>query len=196
MGKKVKVLGINGSHRKGNTLKLLEIVMANIKDSENVSFEKEIVSLADYDITYCKVCNACKANGGECVVKDGYMELSEKLKEADVIIAGSPVYFGSVSGKLKSLFDRSRSLRVNWQLKGKLCGAVAVGATMHGGQEHTVQAIHAWALIHGMLVIPDAPPTSHFGCVAWSTKEGIHEAGIKTAENLGKFISEYFSERA
>ncbi|WP_457567601.1 flavodoxin family protein, partial [Desulfurobacterium sp.] len=152
----MKVLAINGSHRKGSTLKLLEIILGEI----NSNIEKEIISLSDYEINYCKLCGTCKKNGGTCVLKDGFQEIAEKLISADVIIVGSPVYFGSITGKLKSLFDRSRALRVNWSLKNKFCGAVAVGATIHGGQEHTIQAIHSWALIHGMLVFGDTAPTA------------------------------------
>ncbi|WP_457569834.1 flavodoxin family protein, partial [Desulfurobacterium sp.] len=133
----MKVLAINGSHRKGSTLELLEMVLSEVKPE----IEKEIISLSDYEIGYCKLCGACKKNGGTCVLKDGFQEVTSKMTEADIIIVGSPVYFGSITGMLKSLFDRSRALRVSWSLKNKFCGAVAVGATIHGGQEHTIQAI-------------------------------------------------------
>jgi hypothetical protein len=48
-------------------------------------------------------------------------------------------------------------------------------------------------LIHGMIVVPDAPPTSHFGGMLWSgIPDGIDrdEMGIKTAVNLGKKVAE------
>ncbi|WP_457567045.1 flavodoxin family protein [Desulfurobacterium sp.] len=186
----MKVLAINGSHRKGSTLELLKIVL----DEIDSSIEKEIVSLSDYEIGYCKLCGACKKNGGTCILKDGFQELAEKMTAADIIVVGSPVYFGSITGKLKSLFDRSRALRVSWSLKNKFCGALAVGATIHGGQEHTIQAIHSWALIHGMLVFGDTSPTAHFGCAAVaSQKDGkfeFNKGGIETAKSLGRHINE------
>lgn len=186
----MKVLGINGSHRKGSTLKLLEIALNEVKNS----IEKEIISLSDYEIGYCKLCGACKKNGGICVLKDGFQEIAEKMKEATFIVIGSPVYFGSVSGKLKSLFDRSRALRVNWELKNKFCAGIAVGATIHGGQEHTLQAIHSWALIHGMIVIGDTSPTAHFGGAAVAKQKSgefeFNPEGIETVKSVGKHINE------
>ncbi|SNR65724.1 flavodoxin family protein [Desulfurobacterium atlanticum] len=186
----MKVLGINGSHRKGSTLKLLEVAFNEIDEK----IEKEIISLSDYEIGYCKLCGACKKNGGICVLKDGFQEISEKMKSADFIIIGSPVYFGSVSGKLKSLFDRSRALRVNWELKNKFCGGIAVGATIHGGQEHTLQAIHSWALIHGMVVIGDTSPTAHFGGAAVAKQKDenfeFNPEGVETVKSLGRHINE------
>ncbi|SMO37107.1 Multimeric flavodoxin WrbA [Balnearium lithotrophicum] len=185
----MKVLGINGSHRKGSTLLLIEEAFKELE-----GFETEIISLSDYVLEYCKICNACKRNGGICIVKDGYEEIAQKMKEADAIIVGSPVYFGSVTGMLKTLFDRSRTLRVNWDLKDKVCGAIAVGATKHGGQEHTLQVILSWALIHGMIVVSDSDPTSHFGCAAVAKQVDdefeIDEWGLKTARSLGKRIRE------
>ncbi len=185
----MKVLGINGSHRKGSTLLLIEEVFKELE-----GFDTEIISLSDYVLEYCKVCNACKSNGGICIVKDGYEEIAQKMKEADAIVIGSPVYFGSVTGMLKTLFDRSRTLRVNWELKDKVCAALAVGATKHGGQEHTLQVILSWALIHGMIVISDSDPTSHFGCAAVAKQVGdrfeIDDWGLKTARSLGKRIRE------
>ncbi|WP_163327791.1 flavodoxin family protein [Desulfurobacterium thermolithotrophum] len=185
----MKVLAINGSHRKGSTFILLEEALKELKD-----FETEIISLCDYKLEYCKVCNACKRNGGVCIVKDGYEEIAQKLKEADAVIVGSPVYFGSVTGMLKTLFDRSRTLRINWDLKNKICAAISVGATKHGGQEHTLQAIQAWALIHGMIFVADSDPTAHFGCaaVAKQTENGfeIDEWGLQTARSVGKRIKE------
>jgi multimeric flavodoxin WrbA len=188
----MKVLAINGSHRRGSTLKLLEIALGEID-----GVEKEIVSLSDYEIDYCRLCGRCKENGGRCIIEDGFNIIAEKMKEADVIVVGSPVYFGSVTGKLKSLFDRSRALRVNWDLKDKLCAAISVGGNFHGGQEHTIQAIHAWALIHAMIVVGDSNPTAHFGGVAVNRdRDGefdIDERGIKTAKSVGKRIKELIS---
>jgi multimeric flavodoxin WrbA len=186
--KKMKVLAINGSHRKASTALLLEEVLKEIEH------EKELIHLCDYELSFCKVCNECKRNGGVCIVKDGYQEIEKKLKSADAIIIGSPVYFGSVTGMLKTLFDRTRTLRVNWELKNKICGAVVVGATKHGGQEHTIQTIHAWALIHGMILIGDSSPTAHFGGMAVARSENgkyiFDEWGLKTAKSLGKRINE------
>ncbi len=182
----MKILAIAGSHRKAACYKALEIIRENL----DLNCEFEIFSLHDKEIGYCKVCNGCKKTG-KCILKDDFGELEAKLKEADIIIVASPVYFGSVSAKLKSVFDRSRSLRVNWDLENKVCIPIAVGATKHGGQEHTVQAITAWASIHSMLVAFDGSPTAHFGGMIQSDRkepEKLDDWGRETLKTIADKI--------
>ena len=81
----------------------------------------------------------------------------EILESADGLIVSSPVYFGTLSGQLKMLFDRTLLLRRNgFLLKDKIGAALAVGASRNGGQEYTIWSIHAWMHIHGMIVVGDA----------------------------------------
>ena len=88
-------------------------------------------------------------------------EIRPKLAQADAIIVSSPVYFGTISSQIKALFDRTLPLRRNnFQLKDKIGAAIAIGRSRNGGQEYTIQAIHAWMHIHGMIVVGD---NNHFG---------------------------------
>ncbi len=94
-----------------------------------------------------------------------------------------------MSAQAKAFLDRSVALRRNGFLwADKPAGALAVGNSRHGGQELTVKGILAAFLIHGMVVVGDAPESCHFGGMAWSGGDGGIAAdayGLATARNLG-----------
>lgn len=100
----MKVIAINGSSRKsGNTTKIIEVVFGELK---KFGIECELIELAGRDIQPCKGCFACSGKGN-CVFKhDDFCEVMEKMKSADGIILGSPVYSADVSGIMKNLLDR------------------------------------------------------------------------------------------
>ncbi|WP_434296180.1 flavodoxin family protein [Clostridium sporogenes] len=108
----MKVYAINGSPRKNkNTATLLQKALDGVKQSVNdKEIETEIINLYDLKYTGCKSCFACKRIGGnsygKCAVKDDINEILEKLSQADGLIFGSPVYFGNISGQLKSFLER------------------------------------------------------------------------------------------
>jgi multimeric flavodoxin WrbA len=104
----MKAIGINGSPRKKwNTATLLENAL---KGAGAQGAKAELVHLYDYNYKGCISCFACKKktgkNYGKCVVKDGLTPVLKKVGEADVIILGSPIYFGSVTGEMRSFLER------------------------------------------------------------------------------------------
>jgi multimeric flavodoxin WrbA len=79
-------------------------------------------------------------------------------------VVASPVYFGSITGQLKTVFDRTIPFRrQGFKLKNKVGCGITVGGARNGGQEKAMEAIHAWMHIHGMIVVGD---DSHFGGIA------------------------------
>ena len=71
----------------------------------------EIVHLYDYDFKGCHSCFACKTRGGKsygrCAVRDGITPVLEKIHdEADALILGTPVYFGTMTGMMRSFTER------------------------------------------------------------------------------------------
>ncbi|ACX72059.1 NADPH-dependent FMN reductase [Methanocaldococcus vulcanius M7] len=186
----MKVIGISGSPRpEGNTTLL---VKEALKVIENEGIDVEFISLANKELNPCIGCNLCKEEG-KCPIIDDVEEILEKMKEADGIILGSPVYFGGVSAQLKMLMDRSRPLRIGFQLKNKVGGAIAVGASRNGGQETTIQQIHNFFLIHASIVVGDSDPTAHYGGtgVGKSPEDCKNDTiGLETARNLGKKVAE------
>jgi multimeric flavodoxin WrbA len=186
----VKIIGINGSPRtEGNTAFLVETA---IKAAEEAGADTEIINLGSATLEPCIACDICKATG-ECAIYDDVRGISEKLIEADGIIIGSPVYFGSVTSQLKMLIDRSRPLRGSFRLRNKIGGAIAVGGSRNGGQESTISAIHDFLLIHDAVIVGDGAPMAHYGGTGVGGPKGDtekDEIGIETSKNLGKRVAE------
>ncbi|WP_374291506.1 flavodoxin family protein [Desulfovibrio desulfuricans] len=108
----MKIFAINGGPRKKhNTAQLLQAALdgaAAAPCSEPV--ETEMIHLYDLAYNGCVSCFACKKIGGKsyghCAVKDDLAPVLEKLSQADGVIFGSPIYFGNITGKLRSFFER------------------------------------------------------------------------------------------
>ncbi len=69
----------------------------------------ETVSLKGKTIGYCVGCLACQKTQ-KCVIADDAVALAEQVKNADVLVFASPVYYYSVSGLLKTFLDRCNPL--------------------------------------------------------------------------------------
>lgn len=97
----MKALGVSGSPRLGgNTDIAVKRVLANLAA---VGVETDFVSLAEYPVNSCNACYAC-AEKMRCVQNDPNFDLIyPKFLEADVVILGSPVWFGSATPDRKSV---------------------------------------------------------------------------------------------
>ncbi len=102
-----KVLIISSSLRKGGNSEMLakEFEKGALKSGNEV----EIVSLRNKSIGFCRGCLAC-LRLGKCVIGDDAVEIAEKIKNADVLVFATPVYYYSVSGQLKTMLDRANPL--------------------------------------------------------------------------------------
>ena len=65
----------------------------------------EKVSLMKTEVRGCLGCNACRY-GKPCVQNDGFNELVPKIKGADLVVFASPLYFWTISSKLKAFIER------------------------------------------------------------------------------------------
>ncbi|MDO4426227.1 MAG: flavodoxin family protein, partial [Planctomycetia bacterium] len=64
-----------------------------------------IVRLNEMRLGYCQGCYACTKTG-KCFQNDGMNELAEKVRQADVLVLATPVYFYTMSGQMKVFIDR------------------------------------------------------------------------------------------
>ncbi|MBN1856750.1 MAG: flavodoxin family protein [Dehalococcoidia bacterium] len=123
----MKVLGICGSPRKGNTEWMLGRVLESAKAE---GADVELLLLRNKDIELCKGCMTCEAAGsgnpGVCVIKDDMEPILRDMLAADAFVFGTPVYFYMLSGLLKNFMDRT--IPVWPMLKGKRAAGVAVAA--------------------------------------------------------------------
>lgn len=94
----MKILGISGSPRKnGNTEKMINHIS---KDNS-----LNMIRLYDLNIRPCTACEGC-SKMGKCVIKDDMVNIIEKVKESDVLILGSPIYWWNVTAPFKAFMDR------------------------------------------------------------------------------------------
>lgn len=102
----LKVLGIVGSPRKaGNTDILVSQVL---KGAESKGASQEKIYLDDLQMQPCKACSNCQATG-ECIINDDFNVILEKIKSAQLIVIGSPIYCQTVTAQTKILIDRIES---------------------------------------------------------------------------------------
>jgi multimeric flavodoxin WrbA len=180
----MKITGISGSPNSGgNNEKIIEMALDIVKEQ---GYKTDKIFLSKHEVKPCNDCGVCRKSK-ICPIDDDMAQIYEKLETSKAIIVSSPVYFGSVTAQIKALFDRSVLLRRNgFLLKGKVGGAVAVGGSRNGGQEFTIQAIHSWMHIHGMIVVGDM---SHFGGIALKPVVS-DEVGLKTVKDTVNLMCE------
>lgn len=180
----MNILGISGSpNSQGNTAFAVQYAL-NILESEGV--KTKYISLADKEIKPCIACWNCVTDR-ECIFQDDMTEIYDALRWCDGVIIGSPVYFGLVSGQLKTIMDRCIVFRPSYDLSLELakktgCG-IACGEFRNGGQETTLQNIHTFLLQQNMKVINDGFGFSHAGAtIVGEAKKDI--LGLKTIQNM------------
>lgn len=66
-------------------------------------------SLAGKDIQFCRGCLACQTTQ-KCVINDDSNAIVEKMKNADVIVFATPIYYYEMCGQMKTLLDRANPL--------------------------------------------------------------------------------------
>ncbi|MDE7230782.1 MAG: flavodoxin family protein [Oscillospiraceae bacterium] len=98
-----KILIIQGGGRpNGNTARLVD---AFSKGAEDAGHKVEIISLARNEVKGCLGCNACRY-GKPCVQKDCFNDIVPKIMEADLLVLASPLYFWTISSRLKAFIER------------------------------------------------------------------------------------------
>ena len=103
------ILGLQGSPRKGgNTDTLLG---AFLEKAGQAGAAVKTIQVARAGIVPCKGCGYCETHG-TCVIADDPMstELFGLLRQADLVVAATPVYFYGISAQLKVLIDRCQTL--------------------------------------------------------------------------------------
>ena len=121
----MKILGISGSPRKGNTEWMLSKLLETAAQS---GAEVELLLLRKMDVRICHGCLTCEEGGRErkgiCKIKDDMTEVYPKLLAADAIVLATPGYFEMLSGLLKNFLDRTCPI---WpRLEGKKVAGLAV----------------------------------------------------------------------
>lgn len=103
----MKVVGFVGSPRtSGNTATLVSQALAGAQAG---GARVELVHIPSLEISGCRGCKYCKSHE-TCRIDDDMQELYTKIREADVLIFGTPVYFAQMTGQMKQFVDRFYAL--------------------------------------------------------------------------------------
>ena len=179
----MKALLINGSpHVKGCTKRGLQEVEKVLLEQ---GFETEWLEVGTKDIRGCIGCYYCMEHK-KCVFNDIVNESVDKLREADAVIIGTPVYYAGPNGQLHSFLDRfffSTSLSVNKTMK---VGSTVV-SSRRAGSTSAFDDINKYFTICSM---PIASST-YWNEVHGYTAEDVErdKEGLQTMRNLAKNIS-------
>ena len=102
-----KIVIVSSTFRKNGNSELLA------KQFEKGALESgnsvQTIFLRDVKPQFCTGCLSC-LNTGKCVLKDGVNALLPAVREADVLVFATPVYYYSMSGQLKTFLDRLNPL--------------------------------------------------------------------------------------
>lgn len=97
------VVVISSTMRKGGNSELLaEEFAKGAKESGN---HVEMIYLRDLEIRFCFGCLACQTMG-HCVIDDGASKVMEKVRNADILVFATPIYYYAMCGQLKTFLDR------------------------------------------------------------------------------------------
>jgi multimeric flavodoxin WrbA len=159
----MKVTAINGSPRKdSNTGAAIEIIFGELQKE---SVETELITIGNKPVHGCVACGKCAALG-KCVIDDGAAEIIEKMRKADGIIIGSPVYYAGINGTLKAFLDRA-FYSSGTAFRFKPCAGVVVAR--RAGVTAAVEQLNKYFQIAEMLITPT---------IYWS---GIHGGAVGEA---------------
>jgi multimeric flavodoxin WrbA len=105
----MKVMAFNGSPRKKkwNTVTLLDNAL---QGARSVGADTELVQLYDLGFSGCVSCFSCKKldrkEDGVCAVQDDLTAVLGRIKLADALLIGTPVYYGSESASTRAFLER------------------------------------------------------------------------------------------
>lgn len=109
----MNIIAVNGSPRKhGNTATLLEHALKGAGKAAVPGHTADLRMVHLYDLQYtgCRSCFACKKLGGasygRCAVHDDLGPILAEAAQADALIFGSPIYFGNISGQMRTFLER------------------------------------------------------------------------------------------
>jgi len=180
----MKILAINGSPRRGGNTELL--IKEVFKTLETHGIETELYQLGGKQVHGCTACGKCRELAdGKCHIKNPVLqECIDKMREADGIILGSPVYFSDLTPEMKALMDVS-----GYVLRGcgnplrRKVGASVVAVRRAGGMP-TFDSMNRFFLINEMII----PGSSYWNIGIGKAKGDVlnDEEGLKTMQTLGE----------
>lgn len=174
----MKVLLINGSpNAHGCTFTALSELARTLEEN---GVSAEILHVGHKTIRGCLSCGKC-SELGRCVMDDIVNEVAEKLREADGLVLGSPVYYGSANGTLLALLDR---LFFSSSFDKTMKVGAAVVSARRGGCTATFDILNKYFTLSGMPVVA----SQYWNMVHGFTPDDVRrdKEGLQTMRTLGR----------
>lgn len=176
-----KILLLNGSPKADGCTATALNEMVGIFEEEGI--ESEIIHVGNKDIRGCVSCGYCSKNG-KCVFNDLVNEVAGKFEEADGLVVGSPVYYGSPNGTIISFMDR---LFYSTSFSKHMKVGAAVVSCRRGGNTATFDVLNKYFTISGMPVASSTYWNQVHGFTAEDVKKDLE--GLQTMRNLARNMS-------
>jgi multimeric flavodoxin WrbA len=178
-----KILVVVGSGKlHGNTNQLSdEFIMGALETGHQV----KKVNLTE-NIQGCKGCGVCQNNGHHCVIRDMMKDIYPLFDEADTIVMASPLYFWSLSARLKSFIDRLYAISTDDEYPKK----DTVLLMTSGSDEFYAfeQAVSFYRFFIKALGWKDQGMVLAGSCITKQTETAVKEHFLNEAYCLGKRI--------
>ncbi len=184
----MKVVGIAGSLRPGsNTLQYVETALETLQEA---GIDTHLISLRGKEIKPCTGCYDC-VKKGYCTIKgDDFDDILAAMRDAEVIIMGSPVYLSSVVPQMMALLARATFVAY-WNDKffsGKVGGPITVAR--RAGHNVAFSQLLLWFFINGVTV-----PGSTYWNVGMAGAGGAKDAekdeeGLSTVVNFSNNMAQ------
>lgn len=187
----MKVLAVNGSARRGgNTAILLETALDALHKE---GIETELIQLAGQWIHPCRACWACGGRGNCAHGGDPFQSLFEKMKAADGLLLGSPVYSANPSANMQALLERAAVVAdMNPGLSSRKIGA-SVAAARRAGALCAIDGMNRFFLNHDMFVAGSTYWGAGYGRLPGDVRQDAE--ALATAARLGENMAYYLRLR-
>ncbi len=165
----------------GNTEFLLKRCLGRLEKS---GISTQFVPLSGKTIRPCTACGTCfREKDEKCATKDDdFHEVFDLMKGADIIVTGSPVYFGSATPELMALLHRAGCVSLaNGRLFSRKIGGPIVVAR-RAGENFTYAQLLFWYTINDMIV-----PGSTYWNVGIALEKGEVEKDEEALRTVDRF---------
>lgn len=125
----MKILVLNGSPRKGNTV----TAVTAFAEATQINNEVEVVDAYSLKIGPCMGCDACGCTNG-CVATDDTNMIIDKMVAADMIVFASPVYWWGITAQLKLVIDKAYCKGAH--LQNKKVGIIIIGGASVDSEQY------------------------------------------------------------
>ena len=103
----MKIVAVLGSPRPQGNSSTLARAFLQAAGERGAEITEYLLNQMDFQ--GCQGCGGCKTKSETCILEDDLTPVLQAVRDADLLVLASPVYFGDLSGQLKCFFDRTYS---------------------------------------------------------------------------------------